>query len=79
MPTVGPPSSVPVGLAEQFPHFDLSVLSEKQLAVVEMRLCGGLSFRKIAVFEGVTHQAVMCRFLCAVKRLAVGSGLPTRA
>lgn len=44
-----------------------------------MRLCGGLSFRKIAVFEGVTHQAVMCRFLCAVKRLAVGSGLPTRA
>lgn len=66
-------------LVEQFPHFDLSVLSEKQLAVVEMRLCGDLSFRKIAAFEGVTHQAVMCRFVSALERLAVASDLPTRA
>lgn len=63
--------SVPTSLAEQFPRFDLEVLSAKQLAVVEMRFCGGLSFRKIAAFEGVTHQAVMCRFVSALERLAV--------
>ncbi len=46
------------------------MLTEKQLAVLEMRLCGGLSFRKIAAFEGVSHQAVICRFTCALARLA---------
>ena len=73
------PAAVPACLAEQFPSFDLSVLSEKQLAVVEMRLCGGLSFRKIAAFEGVTHQAVMCRFECAVTLLAASAALPNGA
>ena len=75
-----PPSSiVPDCLAEQFPLFDLSVLTAKQLAVVEMRLCGGLSFRKIAAFEGVTHQAIICRYVEALARLAAEAGLPTRA
>ena len=44
-----------------------------------MRLCGGLSFRKIAAFEGVTHQAVICRFVGAVARLAAEADLPTDA
>jgi predicted DNA-binding protein YlxM (UPF0122 family) len=55
------------------------VLSDKQLAVLEMRLCGDLSFRKIAAFEGITHQAVMCRFCGAIERLATAADLPTRA
>jgi hypothetical protein len=46
--------------------------------VVEMRLCGGLSWRKIAAFEGVSHQAVMYRFADAIAHLAAAA-LPTRA
>lgn len=53
----------------QFPHFDLSVLSAKQLAVVEMRFCGGLSFRKIAAFEGVTCTPVVNRYQRAMRLL----------
>jgi len=64
-----PSSSVPACLAEQFPSFDLSVLSPKQLAVVEMRLCGGLSFRKIAAFEGVTCTPVVNRYQRALRIL----------
>ena len=62
-------TSVPDCLADQFPSFDLTVLSAKQLAVVEMRLCGDLSWRKIAAFEGVRHSACERRFnraLCAL-------------
>ena len=74
-----PSSSVPACLAEQFPHFDLSVLSDKQLAVVEMRLCGGLSWRKIAAFEAVTSRAVRFRFALAVERLSSAADSPTHA
>ena len=71
-------SSVPDCLAEQFPSFDLSVLSVKQCAVLEMRLCGGLSWRKIAAFEGVCHHAVQYRFATAVARLAADADSPLR-
>lgn len=55
--------------------FDLSVLSEKQLAVVEMRLCGGLSWRKIGRFEGVTHKAVIWRYRRALRALSATFGV----
>ena len=61
---------VPQPLAEQFPHFDLSCLTEKQLAVLEMRYCGGLSWRKIAAFEGCSHVAVWRRNCRALRKLA---------
>jgi len=53
--------AVPECLSDQFPHFDLSCLTAKQLDVLEMRYCGGLSWRKIAAFEGCCQTAIRYR------------------
>ena len=52
-----------------FPTFDLSVLTQKQLDVIVMRYRGGLSWRKIARFEGVTHAAIRYRHRWAMRKL----------
>jgi hypothetical protein len=44
-----------------------------------MRCCGGLSWRKIAAFEGVTSRAVRFRFMHAVERLTAASDSPLDA
>jgi DNA-directed RNA polymerase specialized sigma24 family protein len=54
---------------ESFPHFDLTILTRKQLDVLVMRYRGGLSWRKIAAFEGVSDYAVRCRHAGASKKL----------
>ena len=45
------------------------MLTVKQRAVVEMRLCGDLSFRKIAAFEGVTATPIVKRYKRALRLL----------
>jgi hypothetical protein len=54
---------------EDFPGFDLTVLTPKQLDVLVMRYRGMLSWRKIAAFEGVTQYAIRCRHDQAMTKL----------
>ena len=41
-------TDVPPELAARFPHFNLSCLTEKQLAVLERRIVDGWTWRRIA-------------------------------
>lgn len=52
-----------------FPRFDLSCLTQKQLEVIVMRYRGGLSWRRIARFEGVCHQSICDRHSIAIAKL----------
>lgn len=54
---------------DTFTSFDLTVLTRKQLEVVVMRYCGGLSFRKIASFEGVNVSSIRDRHRLALAKL----------
>lgn len=54
---------------ESFPHFDLTVLTEKQLNVLVMRYRGLLSWRKIAQFDGVHFTSIVERHDAAVAKL----------
>jgi len=63
------PAYVPLDVAEDFPTFDLTVLTQKQLDVLVMRYRGGLSWRKIAAFEGVYHYAIQKRHNAALRKL----------
>jgi DNA-directed RNA polymerase specialized sigma24 family protein len=53
----------------EFPRFDLSRLTQKQLDVVVMRYVGGLSWRKIAALEGVKQVSVRDRHDLAMRKL----------
>ena len=52
-----------------FPNFDLSRLTQKQLNVVVMRYIGGLSWRRMAQFEGVKQVSIRNRHELAMKKL----------
>ena len=57
------------GYQADFPQFDLSCLTQKQLDVIVMRYRGGLSWRKIAAFEGVDFSSIRDRHRCAIRKL----------
>ena len=61
--------TLPLDYQEDFPHFDLSVLTQKQLDVLVMRYRGGLSYRQMAAFEGVSHPAMWQRHWWAMRKL----------
>lgn len=63
-------------MAEPFPHFDLSLLTERQREVIEMHYASGLSFRAIAQVLGLHHTTVYEHHEAAIARLR--SGDPNR-
>jgi hypothetical protein len=67
-------TAVPEPVAEQYPAFDLSVLTEKQCNVVVMRLGGSLPWRVIGMFEGTTHATIMRRYARAIATLRDAAG-----
>ena|ERR1039457_1212105 len=57
-------------LSAQFPSFDLSILTDKQLAVLELRICRGCTWREIAaLLECRSDNAVRTRFARAAAHL----------
>ena len=45
-------------MADPFPTIDLSVLTPRQREVIEMRYAHGLTFGQMALFLGVSRQAI---------------------
>ena len=58
-----------LSLADELPSFNLTVLTEKQRVVIEMRYCGGMRWERIAESEGVSPRAVRFRHERALGKL----------
>jgi DNA-directed RNA polymerase specialized sigma24 family protein len=62
-------TDVPEDVACDFPHFDLAILTERQLEVVVMRCSSGLSWREIGRLLGRDESSARERFAAATIKL----------
>jgi len=68
--------TLPPDYQEDFPHFDLSVLTQKQLCVIVMRYRDGWSERQIARHEMISRRSVRTHHQRALGKLRVAHLAP---
>jgi DNA-directed RNA polymerase specialized sigma subunit len=71
--------TLPPDYQEDFPHFDLSVLTEREHLVIHLHYGAGWSLRRIARSLGVQPYAVRCSHNAALSKLSRSLGLLTDA